>query len=182
MFVLFKLLVYVVLPFALALMSVRRGRARGDSADGHYLLDRLLFWYLVIAVGVAGTLSGLSQMFNGEMTARLNDWPYSPFVVELGCMNLAFGLLGLLCIRIKGTWWYAVGVGYGIFMALAAYYHIYDYFAHSNTAAGNSPLGIVFWTDLILAIALLVLSALHARPVGVGRETAAAGWETALRQ
>ena len=170
MFDLFKLLVYVILPPALAFISMRRGRARGDGTEEHYFLDRLLFWYLVIAVGVAGTLSGISQMFNGEMTARLTGWPYSPFVVELGFMNLAFGILGLLCIRIKGTWWYAVGVGYGIFMGLAAYYHIYDYFAHSNTSAGNSPLGIVFWTDLLLAVALLGLSAVHAYSVRTRQE------------
>ena len=181
MFDLFKLLVYVILPPALALISLRRGRARGASTERHYFLDRLLFWYLVIAVGVAGTLSGVSQMFNGEMTARLTGWPYSPFVVELGFMNLAFGVLGLLCIRIKGTWWYAVGVGYGIFMGLAAYYHIYDYFAHSNTSAGNSPLGIVFWTDLILAIALLVLSALHAHTMGASRGAARTSRRPAVR-
>ena len=162
MFVLFKLLVYVILPLILALIGTWRERTRGDSTGVRYLVDQLLFWYLVIAVGVAGTISGFSQMFNGEMTARLNDWPYSPFVVELGFMNLAFGILGLLCVRIKGTWWYAAAVGYGIFMGLAAYYHIYDFVAHSNTAAGNSPLGIVFWTDLLLAVALLALSAVHA--------------------
>ncbi len=58
--VLFKLLVYVVLPPVLALIGVHRERARGDSAGGRYLIDRLLFWYLVIAVGVAGSLSKLS--------------------------------------------------------------------------------------------------------------------------
>ena len=107
MLVVIKLLLVVILPVTLALISFRRRRT-GGAADWRYLLDRLLFWYLVILVGGYGVLLGISQTLNGEWTARLNGWQYSPFVVELGYANLAFGILGLLCIRIKspsGSTW-----------------------------------------------------------------------------
>lgn len=174
MLVVIKLLLVVILPVTLALITFRRSSV---GAGGRYLLDRLLFWYLVILVGGYGTLLGFSQMFNGEWTANLNGWPYSPFVIELGFANLAFGLLGLSCVRIKGTWWYAAGVAFSLYLGLAAYFHVYDFVANNNTSAGNSPTNITLWTDIVGTVALLVLCALHARYVGPGRETLGTGRE-----
>jgi hypothetical protein len=153
--------VYLIIPSLVALAAIRRHRHRGEEVTRDFKLDRYFFWYLVLAVGVAGVIAGLSQMFNGDDTAELNDWVDSPFVIELGMMNFAFGILGLLCIKIQGTWWYAAGVGYALFLLMAAYYHLFDWLANGNDSDGNT--GLSLYADIGVAVVLLTLSALHAR-------------------
>lgn len=113
------------------------------------------------SVGAAGLIDGLSQVFAGQQTARLNQWPNSPFVIELGFMSCAFGLLGILSIWVRGTWRQATAVGYGVFLLLAATYHVYDAAAKRNYSAGN--LGPAPWMDVSVGIILVSLAALTAR-------------------
>jgi hypothetical protein len=154
-------LLYLVVPPLVALLAIRRRRHRGEAVAGEVVLERYLFWYLIIAVGVSGVLDGVGQMFDGEDTAELNEWAYSPFVIELGFTNFAFGVIGLLCIKVKGTWWYAAGVGYSIFLALAAYYHVYDWLGNGNDSSGN--IGPTLWADIGVAVVVPVLCYFHAR-------------------
>jgi hypothetical protein len=154
-------LLYLVVPPVIALSAVSRRRRRGGEVTRGAAVERFLFWYLVIAVGVAGVLDGLSQMFNPEATAALNHWTDSQFILELGFMNFAFGVLGLACIRARGSWRYATGVGYAIFLLLAAYYHLYDWLGNGNESAGN--VGPSLWADIAVAVVLLVLCSLDAR-------------------
>jgi hypothetical protein len=160
-------LLYLVVPLVVPTIAVFMGRARGRSAGGHYVIEEFLYWLLLIGVGVAGVLDGLNQMFNGHATAKLNDWPYSPFVIELGFAVFTFGVLGLLCIRIRGTWWYATCVGWAIYLLLAAIYHVYGFVAKGNASAGN--VGLVLWSDIATGATLLILCVLHARSVAMAR-------------
>jgi hypothetical protein len=162
--------VYLVVPALVALASMRRRRHRGEEVTREIAVERFFFWYLIIAVGIAGLIAGLTQMFNGDETAELNDWVESPFVVELGMMNFTFGVLGLLCAKVKGTWWYAAGVGYALFLLLAAYYHLYDWLGNGNDSSGNT--GLTVYADIGVAVVLLTLSALHARSAARSTEGA----------
>ncbi len=154
-------LLYIIVPTVVALAIIRHRRRRGEEVSREVAIGIYLFWFLIFAVGVAGIFDGLSQMFNGDETAELNEWPESPFVIELGMMNFTFGVLGLLCIKIKGTWWYAAGVGYALFLLMAAYYHVFDWVANGNNSDGNT--GLALYSDILAAVLLIALCVLHAR-------------------
>jgi len=152
---------YLLVPPIVAVLALERRRRRGEIVTREAVIERFLFWYLVLAVGVAGVLDGLSQMFDGEETAELNEWTNSQFVIELGMMNFAFGLLGLACIKARGSWRYAAGIGYAIFLLLAAYYHLHDWIANDNDSDGNT--GPSLWADIAVALALIALCWLDSR-------------------
>ncbi|MFP4487602.1 MAG: DUF6790 family protein [Campylobacterales bacterium] len=122
-------------------------------------LDTLLLYYLVIGVGFQGVMAGFKQITKGEETAAYLNWPYSPFVKELGYMNLSFGVLGISCYFITGTFWEAVGIGYSIFLLLAAYNHIMDAVENHNFSLGN--LGPTLWSDVLIPGAIIGLIVLR---------------------
>lgn len=164
-------LLYLVLPPVVALFTLSRRRRRGEEVTREVVVERFLFWYLVLAVGVAGVLDGFSQMFDPDATAELNNWTESQFTIELGMMNFAFGVLGLCCIKARGSWRYAAGVGYSIFLLLAAYYHLHDWLGNGNDSDGN--MGPSLWADIGVALALLVLCWIDSR----GRRSDPAGFK-----
>ena len=154
-------LIYLVVPALVGLIAVERRSRRGELVTREDKVRIFLFWYLVLAVGGAGLLDGFSQMFDPDATADLNDWPESQAFIELGMMNFSFGVLGICCIWAKGSWRYAAGVGYSIFLLLAAYYHLHDAYGNGNHSDGNT--GPSLWSDIGVALILLVLCWLDSR-------------------
>lgn len=123
------------------------------------LLKHLVF----IGVGVQGFMAGLKQIFMGESIAAYLDWPYSPFVAELGLMNLAFGILGLIAPFASRGFLVAASLGYGIFLSGAAIGHLHDVTSTGNLALGN--IGPTLWSDILIPLGLLWLI-LTTREVG----------------
>jgi len=148
----------MVLPVLVGGVMVLRGRG---AHDRRWSVERFLLAFLVIGVGVQGAWIGLQQMLTAEQVAEYVGWPYSPFINELGYMNFMFGLLGILCIWVRGTWWNAAGIGYAGFLLLAAANHIYDAVAHDNLSIGN--VGPTLWSDIVIGGALLLLLYLRHR-------------------
>lgn len=138
-------IVLIVLPILLALSDITSTETKLSFKEK---LDIFLLYYLVIGVGVQGVIAGYNQITKGEETAAYLNWPYSPFVKELGYMNLSFGVLGISCYFVSGTWWEAVGIGYSIFLLLAAYNHILDAVENRNFSLGN--LGPTLWSDILI--------------------------------
>jgi hypothetical protein len=155
MFEAFHLLL-ILLPLALGAVHVLRRRSPHPV---RWVAETFLLYYLVIGVGVQGLLAGMQQLFASERVAEYVGWPDSPFVHELGSMNLAFGLLGVLCIWVRGTWWHATAIGYSLFLAMAAGGHIADLVVNDNTSAGN--VGPTLWADIYLPVAILGLLAVR---------------------
>lgn len=137
-------IVMIVLPFLLAAIFGRKTRT---------YLDRLFIAFLFIGVGFQGFSAGLQQMFDGEVIAAYLNWEFSPFVRELGAMNMAFGILGLVAPFASRGWQVATALGYGFFLSVAAYGHVED-LVSGNLSLGNA--GPTLWSDFIIPIALLV--------------------------
>ncbi|AHE98299.1 DUF6790 family protein [Thioalkalivibrio paradoxus] len=115
------------------------------------LLKHLVF----VGVGVQGFMAGLKQIFTGESIAAYLDWAYSPFVAELGLMNLSFGILGLIAPFASRGFLIATSLGYGIFLIGAATGHLYDVINTGNLALGN--IGPTLWSDILIPLVLLWL-------------------------
>lgn len=148
-------ILWIVLPFIAGYIAIRVNHLT-DLLDK---VDAFLVSFLWISVGLQGLLAGLAQIFRGEKSAAYLNWPYSPFVRELGYCNVAFGILGLLCLIVGGTWWAATGIGYSIFLLCAAGEHIYDMVKNHNYSLGNA--GPTLWSDIIIPVAILILLYWH---------------------
>jgi hypothetical protein len=107
--------------------------------------------------------------------ARSIGWPTgNPFQYEVAVANLAFGVLGLLCIKFREGFWTATIVGYGVFLEGAACIHIREILQAGNWSINNAgPVLVIDVGFPILLLILLILMKLgrRAEPTGM-RETA----------
>lgn len=146
---------YIIVPLIGAAVSIWRREIK----DLKSRLEVLLVWYLFIGVGIQGIVSGVVQIFMSDKVAGYVGWAGSPFVVELGMANLAFGILGIISLWQRKGFRTATALGYGLFLVLVAFGHIYDALFKGRLSVGN--LGPTLWADLIVGFILLVLISLR---------------------
>jgi hypothetical protein len=144
------LLLMVLAVSGIHLFFVKRGR------DNKKVVEIFLMYFLVIFVGVSGFLGFIGHVFFSNRIASAIGWPSgSPFQFEVGMADLAFGVLGVMCIWFRRHFWTAVGVGSSIFFLGAAYGHAKHILVYKDTAVYNA--GPVFYVGDIL-VPLIVLS------------------------
>ncbi len=131
-------------------------------------VEVFLVWFLGIMVGVVGIWSFIGHTVFAAQVAQSIGWPPgNPFQTEVALTNLAFGVLGLLSVKIAGSFRLATIIGYSIFLVGAGIGHIYQYIVFSDTAPGNT--GIPLYLDFIVPLILCILYYLVAR--GPEKET-----------
>lgn len=118
-----------------------------------------LLYQLVFNIGFLGFFSFIGLTFLPGVTASYLGWPTCPFQQELGNVNLAFGVLGILCIWIRGYFWVATIIGAAIWLFADGIGHLVDAVAFGNQAPGNQ--GILLYSDLLLPIILVGLLLAH---------------------
>lgn len=146
---------WILLAVALVLPTIHfalfaKNRSLGSAA-------RLYLSYLLpISVGLGGLMAFMGHTFRADEIARSIGWqPGSPFQFEVAVANLAFGVLGLLCLKFRDGFWTATIVGYGVFLEGAAYGHIREIVEAGNTAVNNA--GPVLFSDILFPLLLLGL-------------------------
>jgi hypothetical protein len=131
-------------------------RRTAPPRSGRRFLELLLQWSLVVNVGVAGVVGALSHTVRWRESAATIGWPPgNPFQLEVAAANLAIGVLGLLCARLRGLWWWATAVSSGIFLLGAAVVHVWDILTTGNRAPGNA--GAVLYWDVLTPLANVAL-------------------------
>lgn len=119
-----------------------------------------LLYLLVVFVGIAGLVGALVHTFDAAATARKIGWlPGSPFQFEVAMANLAFGILGILCIWQRGSFWTATGIGFSVYMLGCAYGH-YRQMLLGDVAPYNAGWGIWLYD---VGVPLLILALLYGR-------------------
>ena len=148
-------LLSVLLPL-LHLGLTRQPRTRSR------VIHLLLLYALVLDVGVLGLPFGfIPHIFFADQTAQRIGWPPgNPFQFEVGFHDGAWGLLGFLCLRIRGSFWIATGLGWSFFMLGATYIHIDQTVREGNYAPWNF---LIMFSDGFIAVWLLVLLYLYHR-------------------
>jgi hypothetical protein len=120
----------------------------------------LLLYLLVIFVGVGGLLGFLGHTFKAREIALKIGWQPSPFQFEVAVANLAFGVLGVMCIWQRRGFRTATGIGCSIFLLGCAYGHLRDMSLQGNFSPYN--VGPVLWVN-DLAVPLAILALLYLR-------------------
>jgi len=126
------------------------------------VVEVVLLYLLVILVGVGGLTGALGHIFFAQDIALKIGWPAgSPFQFEVAMANLAFGVLGVLCVWQRGNFWTATGIGQAVFLLGCAYGHWQDMLA-GNVAPYNAGPGIWLY-DVVIPLAILGLLAARRR-------------------
>ena len=119
-------------------------------------------WAIILAyaiffnVGVSGIVAFYMHAFRAAETAALIGWPAgNPFQFEVACTNLAFGVLGLLCLWMGANFRLATILGYSIFLLGAAVGHIEQLIEFNNQSPGNA--GAPLFADIIIPMVLMIL-------------------------
>jgi hypothetical protein len=116
----------------------------------------LLLYLLVIFVGVGGLLGFLGHTFKAREIALKIGWQPSPFQAEVAMANLAFGVLGIMCVWQRRGFRTATGTGFSIFLLGCASVHFRDMTLHGNVSPYN--VGPVLWVnDLAIPVVILLL-------------------------
>lgn len=122
-------------------------------------VDLLLLYQLVFSVGITSLFAFIGFTFMPEHVAEYLDWPECPFEQELANVNLAFGLLGILCIWFRDHFWTATVLGFSVWIFADGIHHLWHIFAYGNYSDGNT--GVPLVTDLLVPIVLVILLALR---------------------
>jgi uncharacterized protein DUF6790 len=121
------------------------------------IIEVVLLYLLVIGVGAGALFAGLMHVFDGPATAKMIGWaPGSPFQYEVGVADLAFGLICVLCLFFRGSFWLAAIIANSVFLLGAMAGHVRSMIASGNLAAYNIGPNIII-SDLILPLVLIGL-------------------------
>ena len=137
--------------------------------SGGRFVEVVLLYLLVFYAGVGGLVGFLGHTFKSQEVARQIGWQSNPFQLEVAMANLAFGVLGVMCIWQKGSFRTATGIGFAIFLLGCGYVHLRDLTLHGNLAPYNA--GPVLWfNDLAVPLVILILLLVRRRLAGIQAE------------
>jgi hypothetical protein len=153
---------FLIVGLIAAIVSLLRGR----NMSAPYVIEALLFYFLMFSVGFSYLYNFVLHTFFGAMTARFIGWEDSPFQAEVGFASLGFAVVGFLACWRSFDLRLAAIVGPALFLWGAAGGHIYQIMHARNFAPGNA--GVILYTDIlipILGFVLLWLQHRYGRPV-----------------
>ena len=107
-----------------------------------------------------GIFGFTGHFFKSDEVAKGIGWPTgNPFQLEIAFANLAFGIMGILCIWFHGDFWLATIIGKAIFLWGAAYVHIIDIRKRKNLNIYNA--GPVLYADILLPVIWTIFALLY---------------------
>lgn len=118
------------------------------------IVELFLLYQLFFSVGMTCLMAFLALTIMPDYIAKYTGWPECPFEQELGNVNLAFAVLGVLCIWYRGGFWRATILGFSIWIFADGIHHIVEMVAENNYEPGN--IGVNLFTDLIVPVVLMV--------------------------
>ena len=122
------------------------------------ILEIVLVWFLAVFSGISNIAAFLGHTFAADRIAAFIGWtPGSPFQFEVAVADLAFGVLGIACIWLRGNFWVATVMAGAVFGFGAACVHIRDIIVNHNYAPGNA--GTVLYMDIAGPALMIVLLA-----------------------
>ncbi len=152
--------IFLALTIAGCLISLLKNR---KSLSRQKVIDIILMYLLLIQVGLTGLWAFFGHMFLSDQVARSIGWATgSPFQLEVAMANLAFGILGVLCIFFRDGFWLATGIGYAVFLFGAAFVHIREILTVGNYAVNNAG-PFLYLNDIALPLVILMLLAVKWR-------------------
>ena len=124
--------------------------------------ELLLLYFFAFPIGLGGIVGFVGHTMRAGPVAASIGWPAgNPFQYEVAVANLAFGILGLLCLRLRDGFWTATATGWSVFMLGAAGVHLHQ--IHIGQAYAPDNAGAILYYDILAPLALFALLAIRAR-------------------
>ncbi len=131
---------------------IREPRAVSHSR----MAEIFLSWAFVVIIGLGGIWAFIGHTVFAERVAESIGWPSgNPFQQEVAFANLAIAILGILSVRIEGTFRIAALIAYAIFMVGAGIGHIWQIYTIHDMAINNA--GPILWLDFCMPLILIGL-------------------------
>lgn len=142
----------LVLPLLhLAIQKQLRTRRR--------VAELLLIYAFAFPVGLGGLTGFAGHTLRAAPVAASIGWPAgNPFQYEVAVANLAFGVLGILCLWFRDGFWTATAIGWSVFFLGAAAVHLHQIHIGQPYAPANA--GAMLYFDIaapLYVLALLVI-------------------------
>jgi hypothetical protein len=149
-------MIFAFYLLAIALGILIHWYVAGRPRSGERVIEIALLYLLVIGGGVSGMVAFIGHAFYADATARSIGWqPGSPFQFEIAIANLSYGVLGLMCIRVRGPFWLATGLAISILLLGCNYGHLYQAIVNNNYSPDNYGAINVF--EIVWPAAVLIL-------------------------
>ncbi|MGO4514989.1 DUF6790 family protein [Terriglobus sp. 2YAB30_2] len=147
--VIFTLIAVVGASVHLACSAERR-------SSGTVIAETYLRYLLFFYVGLMGVLTAYAHVFRPVETSASIGWSTSPYEYEVGMADLTVGVLGVLCLRFRDSFWLATAIANAVWLLGDAVGHIRQMTLNNNHAANNS--GIFLVTEIITPLVVLALA------------------------
>jgi len=133
-----------------------RARRSAASVAGLFLL-----YLLAIYVGAMGIFTAVFHLAFPAQTSASIGWAPSPYEWEVGIADLSMGILGVLCIWLRGDFWLATVIANCIWFLGDAAGHIRQMLEYHDYAPNNS--GIFLYAEIMTPLIMLLLVLYHRR-------------------
>ncbi len=153
-------MIFVILAaigFVLAMLHVAM---QGHPRTRERIADVLLLYAFAFPIGLGGLIGFVGHTMRAPAVAASIGWPAgNPFQYEVAVANLAFGVLGILCLRFRDGFWIATAIGWSVFMLGAAGVHLHQIRIGQPYAPENA--GAILYFNVLAPIAILALLAIR---------------------
>jgi hypothetical protein len=120
------------------------------------IADVLLLYLFAFPIGLGGLVGFVGHTWQAGQVAASIGWAAgNPFQQEVAVANLAFGTLGLLCLRFRDGFCTATAIGWSVFMLGAAGVHLHQIRIGQPFAPGNA--GAILYFDILVPVLVLAL-------------------------
>lgn len=124
--------------------------------------DMLLLGLFAFPIGLGGLVGLVGHTLRAAPVAASIGWQAgNPFQYEVAMANLAFGILGILCLRYRDGFWTATAIGWSVFMLGAAGVHLHQIRMGQPFAPGNA--GAILYFDIFVPALVLALLPLRTK-------------------
>src|SRR5277367_5685745 len=146
----------VFAALALVAASVHLGLSSSRRSSRAAIAATYLLYMLVIYVGLMGLLTAYAHVFRPVQTSASIGWSPSPYEYEVGMADLTVGVLGILCVWIRGNFWLATAIANAVWLLGDAVGHIREMVVNNNHAPNNA--GMFLAAEIITPLAILLLA------------------------
>src|SRR5271154_6630291 len=159
-------LIFAMLAVIAALIHLAISPARRSS--GAAIAGTFLLYLLFVYVGLMGALTAYAHVFRPVETSASIGWSTSPYEYEVGMADLTVGVLGILCLWLRGNFWLATAIANAVWLLGDAVGHVRQMTLTNNHAANNS--GIFLAAELVTPVVILILAIYHCRATRSDKE------------
>lgn len=152
---------FAVLALLAATIHIALSRRRRSSTPT--IVETYLLHALFIYVGLMGLLTAYAHVFRPLQTSASIGWLTSPYEYEyeVGMADLTVGVLGVLCLWIRGNFWLATAIANAVWLWGDAIGHVRQIVINHNHAENNS--GAFLVAEFVMPLLILALTAYHRR-------------------